>query len=321
VSFNDLEGSTFSICDHADRLAEAESTARAARAHVLRAGWRTPDYERLRRDGFVIRPDWIMFACEVPAGTDSLLAAQSRSQRGRTRLALRALAAYQVSVQDPVRADSYDEWLHLYSKQIAAMRNGLDFATQLRDVVLAPGSQHLLATWRDERGGLVCGMVGRRDHEHSLMHVRFLAVRSPAPAPELPRGMYAVFAGLARGYGLSTLSMGIDMNFYGGVLNPGLCLYKLRMGAVPVPASVLGDPEAGLVADKMLSVRGLTQPVLCFEQVPPGFEQVPPAAQTPAAGSDLATAARQLRLVGFVSEDFDRNSVPELSRAQVRLVG
>jgi hypothetical protein len=92
-----------------------------------------------------------------------------------------------------------------------------------------------------------------------------------------------------------------------------LCLYKLRLGAVPVPVSVLGDPDSGLVADKMLGLRGLAQPVLCFEQLPA-------AAFPPAPGGYLAAAARQLRLVGFVSDDFDQNSVPELGRMQVRLV-
>jgi hypothetical protein len=312
-SFHDLEGSAFSVCDHPARLAVAERQARVAGVHVLRAGWHAPDYERLRRDGFVIRPDWIMFAREVPAGTESLLAAQSRSQRGRTRLALRTLATYRMSVQDPVTAEPYDEWLELYRKHMAALRNGQEFAHVLRDEVLAPGSRHLLATWRDDRGALVCGTVARRDPDHSLIHVRFLAVRSPAPAPELARGMYAALAGLAPSYGLRTLSMGIDMNFYGAAINPGLCLYKLRMGAVPVPAGVLGVPDAGLVADKLLSLRGLVQPVLCFEQISP-------AVGPSAADGELAAAASQLRLVGFVSNDFDQDSVPELSWAQVRLV-
>jgi hypothetical protein len=313
VSLDDLEGSIFRVCEHPDRLADAESQARAEEANVLRARWGDPDYERLRREGFVVRPDWIMWVREVPAGTDSLLAAQSKTQRSRTRLAMRTLAAHQMSVQDPVTAEPYDEWLQMYAKQIAAMPNGVDVASHMRDDVLALGSQHLLATWRDDRGTLVCGMVARRDHEYGLLHVRFLAVCSPQPAPELPRAMYAEMAALTRSYGLSTLSMGIDMNFYGAVLKPGLCLYKLRLGAVPVPVSVLGDPDSGLVADKMLGLRGLAQPVLCFEQLPA-------AAFPPAPGGYLAAAARQLRLVGFVSDDFDQNSVPELGRMQVRLV-
>lgn len=328
MPLDDLEGSVVRICEYPDRLADAESQARAQDAHVLRVSWRDPDYERLHREGFIVRPDWIMWVCEVPAGTDSFLAAQSRTQRGRTRLALRALAPYLMSVRDPVPPDEYDEWLELYTRQIAAMRKGVDIASRLRDAVLAPGSQHFLVTWRDGRGDVVSGMVARRDHEHGLLHVRFAAVRSPAPAPDLQRGMYAELAGLACSYGLGTLSMGIDMNFYGAVLNPGLCLYKLRLGAVPVPASMLGEPDCGLVADKVLGVRGLAQPVLCFEQAPPasGQEQAPPASGQAGCGSAeaargrLAAAASQLRLVGFVCAEFDQSSVPELSQMRVRLV-
>ena len=312
-SFTDLEGSKFSICDHPGRLDAAEREARAAGAHVLRVGWPAPDYEQLRGAGFIIRPDWIIFVRDVPAGVDSLLAAQGRSFRNRTRQALRALGDLQMTVHDPVRPEPYDEWLELYSKHMAALRNGQEYATMLRDEVLRPGSQHLLVTWRDDHGTLVCGMVGRRDDEYSVLHVRFYAVRSPAPASRLSRGMYAHFAGLCPEFGLRTLSMGIDLNFYGAAINPGLCLYKLHMGAVPVPASVLGDADAGLVADKMLTLRGLVQPVLCFERIPPVTQTLPD-------GADLATISGQLRLVGFVSDDFDTESVPELRWAQVRLV-
>jgi hypothetical protein len=311
---DDLEGGAVRVCEHPDRLDDAERRARADGAQVLRAGWPDPDYEMLRRAGFVVRPDWIMWVIPIPAGTASLLAAQTGTQRNRTRAAMRAFTGFQRDVHDPVTAGPYDEWLQLYGAQIDAMR-GINIASQLRDDVLAPGSQHFLITWRDNLGVLVCGAVGRRDLKHSLLHVRFVAVSSPPPVRNTTRAVYAVLADLARTGGLSTLSAGIDANFYGAWLKPGLCLFKLSLGMLPVAMSALGDQDAGLVADKVLDVSGLAQPVLCFEQVPPvGREPAAPAA-------NLDAAAAQLRLVGFVSVGFDQTSVPELSRMQVRLVG
>ncbi|WP_223732088.1 hypothetical protein [Streptomyces purpurogeneiscleroticus] len=310
MELTDLEGAEFSVCDDPRLLAEAERQARAAGAQVLRAGWRDPDHDELRDAGFVIRPDWIMFTREVPEGTDSFLAGQVRPNR--TRLAMDALATYKMSLEDPVTEKSFEEFLPLYREHMGRLPRGLDFAGQLRETVL--GGDHLIATWRDDGGALVCGMIARRDHGYSLLHVRFFAVREPAPAPGTTAGMYAVAAGLAPAYGLRTLSMGIEMNFYGGVLSPGLCLYKLRLGGVPVPAGMLGDPDCGLVADKMLSVRGLRQPVLCFEQLP-GAGDAPPAA------GDLAAAARRLRLVCFApSGDGGAAARPFRRWAQVRQV-
>ncbi|MGI5467389.1 hypothetical protein [Streptomyces sp. CA-132043] len=311
MELTDLEGAEFSVCDDPRLLAEAERQARAAGAHVLRAGWPDPDYDELRAAGFVIRPDWIMFTREVPEGTDSFLAAQVRPNR--TKLAVDALAAYEMSVESPVTERSFEEFLSLYRAHLGRIHSGLDFAGQLRETVL--GGNHLIATWRDGERALVCGMITRLDHEHSFLHVRFFAVREPAPAPGTTGGMYAVAAGLAPEYGLRTLSMGIEMNFYGGVLSPGLCLYKLRLGGVPVPAGTLGEPGCGLIADKMLSVRGLRQPALCFEQLP-GAGYDPPAV------GDLAGAARRLRLVSFLSDEDDEVAVRPFRRwAQVRRVG
>jgi hypothetical protein len=65
LSIHDLEGSEFRVCEDPCQLQAAERQARAAGAHVLRAGWRAPDYELLRSAGFVLRPDR-MFAREVP---------------------------------------------------------------------------------------------------------------------------------------------------------------------------------------------------------------------------------------------------------------
>lgn len=313
MELTDLEGAEFRLCDDPASLAQAEGEARAAGAHVLRAGWRDPDYAGLRDAGFVIRPDWIMFTREVPEGTDSFLAAQVRPNR--TRLAMDALAGYAMSLEDPVTERSYEEFLPLYRAHMGRIHGGLDFAGQLREAVL--GGDHLLATWRDEAGALVCGMIARQDRENSLLHVRFLAVREPAPAPATTAGMYAVAASLAPAYGLKTLSMGIEMNFYGAVLSPGLCLYKLRLGGIPLPAGMLGEPDCGLVADKMLGLRGLRQPVLCFEQLPVDGD----APYAPPAAGDLADAARRLRLVCFVSDETDEAAVRPYRRwAQLRRV-
>jgi hypothetical protein len=159
MDLTDLEGAEFSVCDDPKLLADAELQARAAGAHVLRAGWRDHTHDELRDAGFVIKPDWIMFTCAVPEGVDSFLAGQIRPNR--TRLAMDALAAYEMSLESPVTEKSYEEFLPLYREHMGRIHSGLDFAGQMRETVL--GGDHVIATWRDDGGALVCGMIARRD--------------------------------------------------------------------------------------------------------------------------------------------------------------
>lgn len=310
MTFHDLEGTASESCDSAERRTEAEAQARTNGTNVLRASWSTPDYEQLRSEAYVIRPDWIVWTRPVPDGAETLLHAQSRRQRNRTRLARRALSACELALDDPITQPTYDRWLLLYRTHIAEMTNGVDVASRLRDSILA-ARDHFLATWWDGNGELISGMVAQRDARWDVLRIRFSAVRSPAPARELLRAMCMAMADMARSYGLSMLSLGIDMNFFGAILMPGLCFYKLRLGMVAVPASALGDAEAGLVADKVLSLERLTEPVLCFEQEAP----------MSVAAQDPMEAGRRLRLAAFVSEDFDVGAVTELARVDVRVVG
>ena len=244
-----------------DGLAAELGRTPAERPHVVRLD---PSTDGAALRDLVVRPTWIHWVCPITAGATDLMAKQSKQQRYRTRTAVRAMAAMTMEVSDPVDQDRYDEWLELYTAQVETMRHGVDMATRYRAMVVAPGSRHLLVGWR--RGGrLVCGCVVRIDPDAGALVTRFSAVASDAQDREWARAMYSALADLAAARGLRWFSLGNDMNFYGSMVMPGLCAYKLRLGFRPVPADLLGNRSCRTVAERVTSVAGLALPVLRWE--------------------------------------------------------
>jgi len=77
--------------------------------------------------------------------------------------------------------------------------------------------------------------------------------------------MYLTMADMGAGRGMRWATLGSDVNFYGALVNPGLCAYKLRLGFRPVPADLFGSTASRTVAERMTSTSGLLPPVLRFE--------------------------------------------------------
>lgn len=320
----DLAGVRFSVCEKAREIDECERRAREQGDNLLRlldmpgsVAW--GDSALAVRD-IVLRPNWISWLQHVPAGAESLLALQSSRQRQRTRAALRLLSRYRFSISEPVTARAWSEWLSLYLVRVAEMKNGVPLAATRREQILDPCRAHALLSWRDESGNLVGGLVVHRNMEPAILRVRFSAVDRAVEAREVTRGMYAAAADLARSWNLAMLSLGTDMNFYGAVVKPGLCLYKLRLGMRPVAAASLRPGASNLVADKILSLADLDQPVLTFEQVA-RRGRLPEMAAPYRVNEpdDIEAASRELELVAFVSEKLDERRIggARVSRVEV----
>lgn len=235
-----------------------------AGANVLRLDPAGLSWEELRERGFVIRPRWIRWLASARAGSSGVLAGQSSKQRRRTRAALQELDRLDLTIADPVPPDLFDEWATHYSSQVSGMRHGLDLANAQRRGILGPGTGHALALWRSGTE-LVCGCIVKTDREQSCFSARFSTVAESWRGAELSRAMYARLADLAAGRELDWFSLGQDINFYGAVVKPGLCLFKLRLGFRPVPRHLLGSTDRAPIAERVLSLDGLVPPVLRFE--------------------------------------------------------
>lgn len=272
-----------------DGLAAELARTPAERPHVVRL--EVADGAALHDPGLVVRPTWIHWVCGITDGAADLMGKQSKQQRYRTRNALRAMASLTMEVTDPMAADRYDEWLPLYTAQVETMRNGVDMATRNRARVIAPGSRHLLVGWR-RAGRLVCGCVVRIDPDAAALVTRFSAVATDEQDQELARGMYMALADLAAARGLRWFSLGNDVNFYGSVVMPGLCAYKLRLGFRPVPADLFGNRSCRTVAERVTSVAGLELPVLRWEYRQPR--------EPSATVEDFVDGAATLRLTSVI---------------------
>lgn len=232
------------------------------RPHVVRVRSVTRGWPDLRGDDVVVRPSWVHWVHPAADGTRGVLATQSKKQRQRSRAALRTLSAMTMEVHDPVDAVAFGEWAELYSAQVGRMRYGRNLAAAFRRRVLAPGSGYALIGWRED-GRLRCGCVVEHDTERSALVTRFSAVVEEEWAAELPRAMYLAHADLAAERGLRWVTLGNDVNFYGAVVRPGLCSFKLRLGFQPVPSDLFGT-VGKRVAERVTNLTGLELPVLRF---------------------------------------------------------
>jgi len=242
--------------------------------HVVRVRSTAPDWQACGDLGLVVRPAWVHWVLAAGDGADGMLAGQTRQQRSRTRRAARTLADLAVEVHEPVGAAVFAEWSELYATQVHRMKFGRNLAAIFRKDLLAPDSGVLLLGWR-RAGRLVCGCVAEVDPERSALVTRFSAVSPEERAAELPRGMYAALADLAAARGLRWVTAGNDVNFYGAMLRPGLCAFKLRLGFCPVPGDLFGKVPERTLVERVTSLAGLEPPALRF-----GYRRARAAAAT-----------------------------------------
>jgi hypothetical protein len=215
-----------------------------------------------------------------------------------------------MELSQPVDAALLKEWADLYTAQVLRMPRGRNLAAAYRKSVLAPGSQHGLLVWRkDEK--LACGCVVEFNAERSALVVRFSAVAADYRDWELPRAMYVTLADMAAERGMRWITLGSDVNFYGAMVSPGLCAYKLRLGFLPVPADLFGIAASRTVAERITSTSGLQPPVLRFE-----YRRTRPQG---AGVDDFVAGPDALRLVSVMAPD-DTSEILESLPEHRRLV-
>lgn len=212
--------------------------------------------------GMLLKPSWVNWMASVPDGSKSLLQLQSKRQKERTRAALRSLAKLTTRVDSPVTEATFAEWLKIYSDQTARMPRGFNVAAAEQSEVLDRSSGHLLITWWDGTR-LIGGCVSVCQEGGSIFQGRFSASIPDARNLDLARAMYVSLADQAFRGNFKLLSLGNDLNFYGHIVRPGLCGFKMRLGFRPVPSQFF-NPFGETVAERVNSLNGLEEPVILF---------------------------------------------------------
>jgi hypothetical protein len=257
----------------------------------------------LHKVGFVIRPTWIHWVCPLTTGSADLIGRQSSNQGRRSRSVATHMQSLELEISDPITPIAFDEWAQLYRSQVANMPHGLNLAERYRSSILAEDERYVLMSWRRD-GRMVCGSVVRQDDKIGALVGRFGAVSSEERSHDLTRGMYLGLADFAARRGMQWLSLGNDPNFYGTLVKPGLCAYKMRLGFAPVPADLFGNSATRTVAESVTSLRGLDVPVLRFEYT---------SARDPnGTVEDFVDGAQALGLVAATTPDDEGDTLTSL---------
>lgn len=235
---------------------------------------RPPDeaWEELARAGFVRKPAWVQWV--APAGgtleeflLNMPLKARQDMRRARRRAEEQGL---RYELEQPVHPERLDLLLDLYEARVGEMRHGISFATQMRDGILADGRNFAVYAYDGDKmvGGCICMEAPDRD----VVVIRFSAVDPHWREQSLARALYSegVLAAQAKGYGKA--SLGRDPNLYGHLPQPGLLIFKSRLGFRPVPSHEFGHVDSGDDAELLLSLDKLNDPAMILGYGPtPGF--------------------------------------------------
>lgn len=252
------------------------------------------DLAALTDTGFVLAPSWITWLAEPGPDEDDFLARLPKSERSSMRQSCRDVRerGIDVRVRSALDERTFDEFMDLYAGQIAAMRNGVLFASRWRDTVLAQ-PDHFFAVRASAPDGAPIGMCICTDRPGDIAVRIAFAAQAPAERirGRLVRAMYLAAFREARARQRGLVSLGSDPSLYGHVAQPGLFRFKARMGFRPVPTRFLDKQEPDR-AELVLTLARLTEPALLV-----GYA-APPPADAPGGIPDVALRVHLLTTAG-----------------------
>lgn len=236
----------------------AASTESHPGTHLLQLNHEAPQSQD--SDSIYQRPRFVAWAADAHKGHEGLLARQSQSDRRTSRLALRNTTELTVTVVDPLTREAVDSWAELYSSQVRHS-NHFDLVDYYLRAVSVETSSDIAIQWTKD-GRLVGGCIVNLDPASDALRGRYSAVSPEWRASNLTRAMYLTSADVARDYGRGIVTLGADPNMYGPALPWGLVPFKKRLGFTPIPAGLLGGRRGDNVTERVLSIDGLTDPLV-----------------------------------------------------------
>jgi hypothetical protein len=255
-------------------LTVAEFTTEEALAAA--GPWRGPDVDLLRvidphpRDqarltaaGFIVKPSWVNWVAPLRDSEAEFLGALSSNERRKMRrgLELAASAGLHVEIRSELEEGPLEEFLSVYEKQVAGMRNGVNLARGEQRSLLDQSGSHI-GVFAYEGSRMVGGCVCRLRAEDSLLQLRYVATADVDKRGALTRALYMAAFRAGRDMGCTRMSLGNDTSLYGHITSPGLYEFKKRLGFTPLPSQTVDPGLGGDDADRFVSSRALTDPSL-----------------------------------------------------------
>ncbi|SDC22650.1 GNAT family N-acetyltransferase [Actinokineospora iranica] len=248
-------------------VAEAVGTDWAAwrgAADLVRVVDPAPEsWPALLRAGFVVKPAWITWLAPVGESEAAFLDRLSVNERRNVRLGLRFVAdrCIELRTAAPLDAESFDAFLGLYDRQIAAMAHGVPFARRQRADLLARGEDYVLVQAFDGNVLIGCCVCWKRP-DVATLQIRFVTTAPDGRQNRVVRAMYLRVFQIARDLGYRDVSLGTDPALYGHIAKPGLFGFKSRLGFSPVPARMFASDDDPDEAVRVLRLGTLTDPSL-----------------------------------------------------------
>lgn len=225
-------------------------------------------WPQLREAGFLPKPQVLHWRAEACGSEEEYFARLPRKDRYDIRVAYRHAAAQGLELTvEPLTAELFDEFLTLYERQIAGMRNGMAVAAEQRDKILAEAGTYFAVLARSGRE-LAGACLNQDLTAFDEIRARFSAITSEQRADGLARVLYCEILREARRRRRHWVSLGRDINLYGHVGNPGLFSFKSRLGFTPVPSQRVEPGSGSHQADRLIAFTTLSDPALVLSYEP-----------------------------------------------------
>jgi len=232
---------------------------------VVRLAAPTPDtIANASSLGFAHKPEMLTWRARVDETEAAFLARLATKTRQDVRRAQRRALArgVRIETQDPITAETLDDFLGLYEARVAEMRYGVAYGSRHREEFLT-GRYYGVFAFAPE--GLVGGCLVLESPEVSGVRMRFSAVTEEWRRDSLARTLYFAAMDEARARGFAWATLGDEPNLYGHLTQPGLFEFKVAMGFECVPSQRFGDPTGVDEADLVVHLGSLADPSLILE--------------------------------------------------------
>ncbi|MFI9503644.1 hypothetical protein [Nocardia sp. NPDC052566] len=209
------------------------------------------------------RPLWVAWTAPLTNGSETLLARQSKSTRRRSKAIIRQATELEERIEPEVRRETLKEWKKIYDRHIASMPTGLNVVDKYASL---DNLTNLSFAGYFDSGEMHAGVLFDTGSDPSTARVRLSAATPNARDAGLLRGLYHRVADYGASLGCDSMSMGFDPNLFGHVVQPGLCVFKLRIGFDPAPAQRYADNPGYIdVTECVVGPSGIDASLLLFE--------------------------------------------------------